>query len=120
MNIWRVLGGITFAVLFFWTPLLNLSLWGLLLILACISSLSLHLAEQRKHTGKWVMNWDIFLQHLLLGGVVLSCFTLYILRELSSLPIIMAGVLLLVAVYATILGLKKEDDRGRQTVKELE
>lgn len=109
MNIWRVLGGIVFAILFFWTPLLNLSLWGLLLAFGCISMLSLHLSEQRKYSGKWVMNWDIFLQHLLLGGVVLSCFTLYIFREHTFWPIILAGVLLLVAVYAAILGLRKED-----------
>jgi hypothetical protein len=55
------------------------------------------------------MNWDLFLQHLLLGGVVLSCFTLYIFREHTFWPIILAGVLLLVAVYAAILGLRKED-----------
>ncbi len=109
-KIGRVLGGIIFAILFFWTPVVNLSLWGLLLILACVFTLCLHLRKQRKHSGKWVMHWDIFLQHLLLGGVVLSCFTLYVLREISSLPIIMAGVLGAVAVYATLLGLTKEDN----------
>ena len=52
--------------------------------------------------------WDLFLQHLLLGGWSYPALP-SIFRELSTWPIILAGVLVLVAVYATVLGLKKED-----------
>ncbi len=108
-NVWRILGGIIFGILFFWTPLVNLSLWILLLIISSVSFIIVHLREQRNCSGKWVINWDIFLQHMLVGGVVLSCFTIYIFRELNLLPIILAGSLFAVALYAGSMALKKEN-----------
>lgn len=62
-----------------------------------------HLRKLRNYNGKWVMNWDTFLQNMLLGGVVLSCFTLYLLREFDLLPINMAGLLLGVALCAGLM-----------------
>lgn len=108
-NIWRFLGGIIFTVLFFWMPLVNIFLWVLLLILACAYFASIHLRKQRNFTGKWVMDWDIFLQNILVGGVVLSCFTLYLFRGLELLPVIMAALLLGVTLYAALIALKKND-----------
>ncbi len=107
-SVWRVLGGIIFVVLFFWTPVVNITLWILLLIVGSVSFIGIHLREQKNCPGKWVMHWDLFLQNLLVGGVVLSCFTLYIFRGIKLLPIIMAGVLLSVALYAAFMALKKE------------
>ncbi|KUG02779.1 hypothetical protein ASZ90_019855 [hydrocarbon metagenome] len=108
-NVWRILGGIIFVILFFWTPLINISLWILLLIIGGVSFISVHLREQRNYSGKWVIKWDIFLQHMLVGGVVLSCFTMYIFRDLKLLPIILAGSLLAVALYAGLMAIKKEN-----------
>lgn len=106
-NVWRFLGGIIFAILFFWMPFVNIVLWVLMLVLSCAYFVSIHLRKQRNCTGKWVMDWDIFLQNMLLGGVVLSCFTIYLFRGFALLPIIMAGLLLGVALYAGLMALKK-------------
>jgi len=108
-NVWLFLGGITFVILFFWTPFINIFLWVLMLILGCSYFISVHLRKHRNATGKWVMDWNIFWENMLLGGMVLSCFTLYLFRGLELLPIIMAGLLLSVALYSGLMALKKAD-----------
>lgn len=108
-NVWRFLGGIIFAILFFWTPVVNIFLWLLMLILGCAYFICIHLHKQRNGTGKWVMDWNIFLQNMLLGGIVLSCFTLYLFRGFELLPIVMTGLLLGVALYSGLMALKKDD-----------
>lgn len=108
-NVWRFFWGIIFAILFFWTPFINIFLWVLMLILGCSYVISIRLHKQRKDTGKWVMDWNIFLQNMLLGGMILSCFTLYLFRGFELLPIIMAGLLLGVALYSVLMALKKDD-----------
>lgn len=109
INVRRHLEGIIFAVLFFWTPFFNIFLWVLMLILGCAYFISNHLRNQRNGTGKWVMDWNIFLQNILLGGVILSCFALYLFRGFELMPIIMAGLLLGVVLYSGLMALKKDD-----------
>lgn len=108
-NIWRILGGIVFALLFFLTPVVNIFLWVLMLILGCVYFIVTHLRKQRIGSGNWVMDWNIFLQNMLLGGVILSCFTLYVFREVEYMPIIMAGLLFGVALYSGLMAIKKDD-----------
>jgi hypothetical protein len=107
-NVRHALEGIIFAVLFFWTPFINLVLWVLLLILGCVYFISNHLREQRDYPGKWIMHWDVFWQNLLVGGLILLCFTLYIFRGYERLLVIMVGMLLGAMLYAVLMALNKE------------
>ncbi|NLV21951.1 MAG: hypothetical protein GXY49_08185 [Syntrophomonadaceae bacterium] len=54
------------------------------------------------------MHWNVFWQNLLVGVVILSCFTLYIFRGYGWLLVIMAGMLLGVMLYAVLMALNKE------------
>jgi hypothetical protein len=112
---WQVLGGIVFVILFFSAPLVNVLLWVLLLVISSVSFISIHLREQRNYPGKWVMHWDIFIQHMLVGLLVLSPFALGLFWDLEILPMLMVGLFLMVALYATLMGLKKEDTSNYST-----
>lgn len=112
---WQVLGGIVFAILFFLTPLVNILLWVLLLIIGSVSFISIHLRKQGANSGQWVMHWDIFVQHMLIGLLVLSPFALRLFWDLEILPLIMVGLFLMVALYAVLMGLKKEDTSNYST-----
>ncbi|HBQ25727.1 MAG TPA: hypothetical protein DD791_04985 [Syntrophomonas sp.] len=114
-NFRQVLGGIVFAILFFLTPLVNILLWVLLLIIGSIYFISIHLREQEANSGSWVMHWDIFLQHMLVGFLILLPFTLYLFRDLTILPLIMVGLFLMVTLYAGLMGLKKENTSNCST-----
>ncbi len=114
-NFWQMLGGIVFAVLFFLTPLVNILLWVLLLIIGSVSFISIHLHEQEANSGQWVMHWNIFIQHMLVGLLVLSPFALRLFWDLDILPMLMVGLFLMVALYASLKGLKKEDTSNCST-----
>lgn len=114
-NYWQVLGGIVFAILFFLTPLVNILLWVLLLIIGSVSFIRIHLREQEANPGQWVMHWDIFIQHMLIGLLILSPFALRLFWDLQILPMIMVGLFLMVALYAGLKGLKKEDKSNCST-----
>ena len=114
-NFRQVLGGIVFAILFFLTPLVNILLWVLLLIIGSIYFISIHLREQEANPGPWVMHWDIFLQHMLVGFLILLPFTLYLFRDLTILPLLIVGLFLMVTLYAGLMGLKKENTSNCST-----
>ncbi len=114
-NLWQVLGGIVFAILFFLTPLVNILLWVLLLIIGSIYFISIHLREQEANSGPWVMHWDIFLQHMLVGFLILFPFTLYLFRDINILPLLIVGLFIMVTLYAVLMGLKKENTSNYST-----
>ena len=114
-NFWQVLGGIVFAILFFLTPLVNILLWVLLLIIGSICFISIHLREQEANSGPWIMHWEIFLQHMLVGFLIFLPFTMYLFRDLTILPLLIVGLFLMVALYAGLMGLKKEDKSNYST-----
>lgn len=109
-NLWQVLGGIIFVILFFLTPLVNILLWVLLLIIGSIYFISI-----RANLGPWVMHWDVFLQHMLVGFLILLPFTMYLFRDLTILPLLIVGLFLMVTLYAGLMGLKKEDTSNYST-----
>ena len=114
-NLWQVLGGIVFTILFFFTPLVNILLWVLLLIIGSIYFISIHLREQEANPGPWVMHWDIFLQHMLVGFLILFPFTLYLFRDINILPLLIVGLFIMVTLYAVLMGLKKENTSNYST-----
>lgn len=114
-NFWQALRGIVFAILFFSTPLVNILLWVLLLIIGSIYFISIHIREQEANPGRWVMHWDIFIQHMLVGLLVLSPFALGLFWDLEILPMLMVGLFIMVALYAGLMGLKKEDTSNCST-----
>jgi len=54
-------------------------------------------------------------QHMLIGLLVLSPFALRLFWDLEILPLIMVGLFLMVALYAVLMGLKKEDTSNYST-----
>jgi len=114
-NFWQVLGGIVFVILFFSAPLVNILLWVLLLIIGSVSFISIHLRKQKANLGQWVMHWDIVIQHMLVGLLVLSPFALRLFWDLEAFPMLIVGLFIMVTLYAALTGLKKEDTSNYST-----
>lgn len=72
-------------------------------------------SEQEANPGPWVMHWDVFLQHMLVGFLILLPFTMYLFRDLTILPLLIVGLFLMVTLYAGLMGLKKENTSNCST-----